>query len=102
MEKKDAIVVGVNQFTVESEAPRHAQSIDPTIEAAQVERLRAVRASRDATAWETSLADIESAARSSENLMPRILAAVEAYASVGEISDRLRGVFGEYEEAVTV
>lgn len=102
VERDEAVVVGVNRFTVESEPPRQAQSIDPAMEAAQVERLRAVRASRDADACEHALSAIEAAARSSENLMPRILTAVEAYASVGEISDRLRGVFGEYEEAVTV
>jgi methylmalonyl-CoA mutase N-terminal domain/subunit len=49
--------------------------------------------------WERSLADLEAAARCSENLMPRILAAAEAYATVGEISDTLRRVFGEYREA---
>ncbi len=102
VEKADAIVVGVNRFTVEHEPPRHAQTIDPAIEAAQVERLREVRASRDAVACERALAEVESAARGSDNLMPRILTAVEAYASVGEISDRLRAVFGEYEEAITV
>ncbi|MBK6313385.1 MAG: methylmalonyl-CoA mutase family protein [Blastocatellia bacterium] len=102
VEREEAVVVGVNRFTVDHEPARHAQAIDPAIEAAQVDRLRAVRASRDAAACDRALDEVEAAARSSENLMPLILTAVEAYASVGEISDRLRRVFGEYEEAVTV
>ncbi|MCC6743166.1 MAG: methylmalonyl-CoA mutase, partial [Acidobacteria bacterium] len=102
VEREEAIVVGVNRFTVETEPPRHAQSIDPAIESAQVERLRAVRASRDATRCEQALAAVEAGAAGSDNLLPLILAAVEAYATVGEISNRLRSVFGEYAEALTV
>jgi methylmalonyl-CoA mutase, N-terminal domain len=67
-----------------------------------VERLRALRSRRDRQTWEVSLRHIEDAARSGANLLPLILKAVEAYATVGEISDTLRKVFGEYKEAVVV
>jgi methylmalonyl-CoA mutase N-terminal domain/subunit len=64
-----------------------------------VERLRELRGSRDQSAVAASLNALETAARGSDNLMPRILAACEAWATVGEISDRLRNVFGEYRES---
>jgi methylmalonyl-CoA mutase N-terminal domain/subunit len=102
VERGDAVVVGVNRFAVEKEAPTHVLVIDPASEREQVERLRAVRASRDAGRVDAALARVGEVARSSGNLMPAIVDAVEAYATVGEISDALRAVFGEYEEAVTV
>ena len=98
----DATVVGVNRFTLEDEKPIPIQRIDESLEQRQVERLRALRAHRDASPWADSLKQVEDAARSGENLMPRILAAVEANATVGEISDTLRKVFGEYKEAVVI
>jgi methylmalonyl-CoA mutase N-terminal domain/subunit len=67
-----------------------------------VERLRSLRARRDPGPWQSALRQIEAAARSGENLMPRILTAVEANATVGEISDTMRKVFGEYKEAVVI
>jgi methylmalonyl-CoA mutase, N-terminal domain len=76
--------------------------MDESLERKQVERLRALRARRDAQPWEDSLKKVEDAARSGANLMPHIVNAVEAYATVGEISDTLRKVFGEYKETVTV
>ena len=98
----DATVVGVNRFAQEHEKAVPIQHIDESLEAKQVERVRAVRAKRDCGAWEKSIAAIREAARSGENLMPRILTAVEAYATVGEISDAMRGVFGEYHETVVI
>jgi methylmalonyl-CoA mutase N-terminal domain/subunit len=98
----EAVVVGVNRFQVEEEKPVPIQRIDPGLEPKQIERLRALRARRDPGPWQASLQRIEDAARSGENLMPSILAAVEAFATVGEISDTLRKVFGEYQEAVVV
>jgi methylmalonyl-CoA mutase N-terminal domain/subunit len=74
--------------------------IDPANERLQVESLRKMRECRDAAKWRQSLAELEAAARSGENLMPRILAAAEAYATVGEISDTLRRVFGEYRDPI--
>ena len=72
--------------------------MDPAIESSQIERLREMRASRSQTMVNDTLAALERAARGSDNLMPRILEACEARATVGEISDRLRAVFGEYRE----
>jgi methylmalonyl-CoA mutase N-terminal domain/subunit len=102
VETKDAIVVGVNSFQVEEDSSMAVLRVDPKIEQEQIERLRAVRARRDANAAETALGKLEEAGRGTENLLPRILDCVEAYATVGEISNRLRTVWGEYREAVTV
>jgi methylmalonyl-CoA mutase N-terminal domain/subunit len=76
--------------------------IDPAIEQQQIERLRAVRSRRDSAAVDTALAKLEEAARGTENLLPRILECVEAHATVGEISNRFRNVWGEYKETSTV
>jgi len=102
VDSQEAIVVGVNRFEVEEEKPIPIQRIDPSLESKQIERVRALRAKRDARPWKAALAGVEDSARSGENLMPRILAAVEANATVGEISDALRRVFGEYKEAVVI
>jgi methylmalonyl-CoA mutase N-terminal domain/subunit len=76
--------------------------VDPAIEQEQIERLRAVRQRRDAVVANTALVQLEAAARGTENLLPRILDCVEAHVTVGEISHRLRTVWGEYREAVTM
>jgi methylmalonyl-CoA mutase N-terminal domain/subunit len=102
VETEKAVVVGVNKFRIEEDAGIPTLRIDPQIERDQVERVRAVRARRDAARAENALAKIEEAARGTENLMPHILEAVENYVTVGEISHRLRKVWGEYREAVTV
>jgi methylmalonyl-CoA mutase, N-terminal domain len=102
VDNQEAIVVGVNRFEVEEEKPIPIQRIDPALEAKQVERVRAVRAKRDAGPWKSALAGVEEAARSGANVMPRILTAVEACATVGEISDAMRRVFGEYRETVVI
>jgi methylmalonyl-CoA mutase, N-terminal domain len=102
VDHQEAIVVGVNRFAVEQERPIPIQRIAPGLEAKQVERVRALRARRDSAPWKTALAAVEEAARTGANLMPRILAAVEAGATVGEISDAMRRVVGEYKEAVVV
>ena len=98
----EAIVVGVNRFMVDEEKPVPIQHIDESLEPKQVARLQALRIRRERGPWEAALKGVEEAARSGENLMPRILAAVEALATVGEISDTMRRVFGEYHEAVVV
>jgi methylmalonyl-CoA mutase N-terminal domain/subunit len=92
----------VNRFEVDEEKPIPTQRIDPALEPKQIERVRALRARRDAGPWQAGLRGVEDAARSGANVMPRILAAVEAYATVGEISDAMRRVFGEYREAVVI
>ena len=102
VDHEQAIVVGVNRFEVEEERPIPIQRIDPALEAKQVERVRALRANRDAALVKAALASVEEAARSGANVMPRIVTAVEACATVGEISDAMRRVFGEYKEAVVI
>jgi methylmalonyl-CoA mutase N-terminal domain/subunit len=102
VDQQHAIVVGVNRFEVEAERPIPIQRIDPALEPKQIERVRSLRAKRDTSAWKGALAQVEDAARSGENLMPKILTAVEAHATVGEISDAMRRVFGEYREAVVI
>ena len=102
IEKKEQIVVGVNDFIVEEERSIPTLRIDEATEHSQVARLKALRARRDATPVQTALAELQRCAGTTENLLPAILAAVEAYATVGEISDALRRVFGEYQESVVI
>lgn len=102
VESGDAVVVGVNKFQSENDEPIPILTIDERVEREQISRLQALRARRDAAAVEAALARLEAAAAGSENLLPHILASVEAYATVGEISNRLRKVWGEYREAVTI
>ncbi|MGA8230232.1 MAG: methylmalonyl-CoA mutase family protein [Candidatus Acidiferrales bacterium] len=102
VERGDQVVVGVNRFTVEDEKPIPTMRIDAEVESAQVARVQAVRARRDAAKCQAAIAAVERRAQSGENLMPTILQAVEAYATVGEISDALRRTFGEYQESVVI
>jgi len=99
VEAGEEVVVGVNRFRTKEETAIETLKIDPAFERAQVERVRKVRAERDTAAATAALDEVEKAARSGENLMPRIIAAVEAYATLGEVADRMRAVFGEYAEA---
>ena len=98
VEAGQRVIVGVNGFRMEGATSVPLFRIDPEIERSQVEAIRSVRAGRDPEAWSRSLDEVEATARGTGNLMPRIVAAVEAWATVGEISDRLREVFGEYRE----
>jgi methylmalonyl-CoA mutase N-terminal domain/subunit len=102
IEQEESVVVGVNRFQSEQGSAIPTLRVNPAIEQQQVERLRAVRERRDSAAVETALAKLEAAARGTENLLPLILESVEAYATVGEISNRLRNVWGEYRESTTV
>jgi methylmalonyl-CoA mutase N-terminal domain/subunit len=97
----DAVVVGVNRYTDASPADAHIQlfRLDPALERDQVGRLQAVRSGRSERDWRRALDGIERCARGTENLVPPIVAAVEARATLGEIADALRRVFGEYEAA---
>jgi len=92
----DEILVGVNRFTDDEPPAIETFLLDSDVERDQKARLAAVRASRSASALEAALVRVERAARGSDNLVPPILAAVEAKATVGEISDTMRRVFGEY------
>lgn len=100
IEAQREIVVGVNRFQIKEETTIPTLKIDPAFEQAQVERVRKVRAERDTAAAMAALGEVEQGARSGENLMPRIIAAVEAYATLGEVADRMRAVFGEYSDAI--
>jgi methylmalonyl-CoA mutase, N-terminal domain len=103
IEAGEKVVVGVNRWVEEAPVAAHPiQRIDPEGERRQVEGLRRVRAERDPAAWERSLARLGDAARGEENLLPGIIEAVEAYATLGEISDRLRAAWGEHRELITV
>ncbi|HEY0385278.1 MAG TPA: methylmalonyl-CoA mutase family protein [Pyrinomonadaceae bacterium] len=102
VETGEQTIVGVNSFQTEDVSAIPLLRVDPAIEQAQVERVRAVRERRDREAAETALVQLEEAAHGTENVLPRILDCVEAHVTVGEISHRLRRVWGEYREAVTV
>jgi methylmalonyl-CoA mutase N-terminal domain/subunit len=102
IESQEQVVVGVNRFQVEEEPPINVLRIDPELEQAQVERVRALRERRDAKIVETALKKLHQAAGTNENLLPQILECVEAYATVGEISNTLRRVWGEYRETSVV
>jgi methylmalonyl-CoA mutase N-terminal domain/subunit len=102
IEANESIVVGINKYQSESQTVVRTLRIDPEVERAQVEKVRALRARRDGRAAEIALDELEQAARGTRNLVPCILKAVESYATVGEISNRLRRVWGEYREGATV
>jgi methylmalonyl-CoA mutase, N-terminal domain len=99
IESGERIVVGINRFQQESDRAIPTFRLDPELERSQVEKLRQVRASRSAASVAEKMDALEQTARGGENLMPAILDAAAAYCTVGEISDRLRAVFGEYREA---
>jgi methylmalonyl-CoA mutase N-terminal domain/subunit len=98
----ESIVVGVNRFVAPDEgggATNPVFAVDPEGERAQVERVRAVRAGRSECSWRSALSAVEQAARDGSNLVMPIIGAVEAHATLGEIADTLRRVFGEYQES---
>jgi methylmalonyl-CoA mutase N-terminal domain/subunit len=94
----ESVVVGVNRFQSAAPAPVEVLRIDPEIEPQQAGRVRALRAGRDARACREALDAVAAAARDGSNLVPPIVTAVEARATLGEISDTLRSVFGEHQE----
>jgi len=102
VETREQIVVGVNEFVAEQDRTIPLLRINEEIEHAQVARLQALRAKRNAAKTESALAELARKASTAENLLPAILTAVEAYTTVGEISDTLRKVFGEYQESVVL
>ena len=102
IERGEQVVVGVNRFVAEKEVPVPMLRLDPDIERAQIERVRAVRSRRDSVKAAAAVAEVERRARSGENLMPAVVDAVAVFATAGEISDALRRVFGEYTESVVL
>ena len=102
VDRLEAIVVGVNRFQTGQEKSIPIQRIDEALERRQVERLRDLRGRRDASVWQSAIKKVEEAAVSGDNLMPHIIHAVESYCTVGEISNAMRRVFGEYQETVVI
>ncbi|MFQ5662861.1 MAG: methylmalonyl-CoA mutase [Terriglobia bacterium] len=102
VERGEQVVVGVNRYALPEGNSVPTLRIDPAIEGAQVARLKRVRQRRDPGRVRAGLERVEEAARGEENLVPPMVEAVEAHATVGEISDALRRVFGEYKESVTL
>jgi methylmalonyl-CoA mutase N-terminal domain/subunit len=102
IETGDRVVVGLNKFQIKEEKLRDLLKLDPTVGEKQVARLKELKSSRDNRAVTQALAELKSAAEGTDNLMPPILKAVKALATLGEICDTLRGVFGEYEAPALV
>ncbi len=102
VERREQIVVGVNEFVTKEDRTIPTLRIDPEIERTQIERLQALRAKRNATQVQATLTELARRTTTTENLVPAILTAVESQATVGEISDTLRRTFGEYQESVVI
>ncbi len=102
VDSKEQILVGVNQFQVEHEKPVMLLKMDPELERRQVERLRAFRAKRDQGVADAAVRKVDETARDGGKLMPVIVDAVEKNATVGEICDAMRKVFGEYKEVMVI
>jgi methylmalonyl-CoA mutase N-terminal domain/subunit len=97
----EAVIVGVNRYVTEEASSIELLQIDPESERRQAESVRKVRQSRDSAAWRAALDAVERSARDGTNLVPSVIAAVDARATLGEIADTLRGVFGEHREIST-
>jgi methylmalonyl-CoA mutase N-terminal domain/subunit len=97
IEQEKQVIVGVNRFTDEDEDPPSPPSIDPEIERKQVARVKAFKANREQQDVQQTLHQLKTAAQTDTNLMPYIIDAVRCRATLGEICDTLRGIFGEYE-----
>ena len=96
VERGETVIVGTNRFTSDEAFEMETMKVPDSIRATQSERLAALRDARDEAEWTAAMDAVEAAARGTDNLMPRILRAVEARATVGEIANRLRTVWGEY------
>ena len=96
METKERIIVGVNQFTEKENVPTDLLRVDDSIRKLQAEKLQKLRAKRDNKNVTACLKNIKNAAREDKNLMPFVIEAVENYATLGEIADSLREIYGEY------
>jgi methylmalonyl-CoA mutase N-terminal domain/subunit len=102
IEKEERVVVGVNRFQAEEEKPTNLLRVDPAVRISQIEKLKKLKSERDGEAVKKSLARLKQVAEGSGNLMPPILDAVKAYATLGDICDVLREVYGEYQQVTTV
>ena len=102
IDRGEMIVVGVNRFAAQQEKPVPIQRIDEMLERKQVERVRALRARRDASRWQSAIKRLKESASSGANLVPVVVEAVEQSCTVGEIANSLREIFGEHRETVVV
>jgi methylmalonyl-CoA mutase, N-terminal domain len=102
IEKNERIVVGMNRFQVEEEKPSNLLRVDPGVRITQMEKLKKLKGERDHERVKRCLARLKQSAEGQENLMVPILDAVKAYATLGEICDTLREVFGEYRQVNTL
>ncbi len=102
IEREERVVIGLNKFQVEEEKPTNLLRVDPSVRVDQIERLKALKSSRDETGVQKSLANLKQRAEGNDNLLPYILEAVKTYATLGEICDVLREVFGEYQQVSTL
>jgi methylmalonyl-CoA mutase N-terminal domain/subunit len=102
IEKNDLIIVGVNKFTVQEPPPTGLLKVKEEVEISQKKSLASMKGGRDAAAVDAALKALEAAAKGADNLMPHILAAVKTYATLGEIADVFRGVFGKHTETVVL
>ncbi len=102
IEKEERIVVGLNRFQTQEERPGHLLRVDPSVQKEQAESLKKLKAERDNEKVKQSLSTLQKAAQGGDNLMPFILEAVRSYATLGEICDLLRGIFGEYQQVSTL
>jgi methylmalonyl-CoA mutase N-terminal domain/subunit len=98
IDEGSAVVVGVNEYRDPDGTKTEIFRIDPEVERQQIARVRAVRASRSESEWRTAIDGVERAARGGDNLVPPIVSAVERKATLGEIADTMRRVFGEFQD----
>jgi methylmalonyl-CoA mutase N-terminal domain/subunit len=97
IESKEKIIVGVNEYISDENNKIPVFKIDASIQQAQIEKIKILKANRDQSLAVNSLAAITAAVNSGENIMPPVIAAIEANCTLGEISDVLRNIFGEYQ-----
>ena len=102
VESKKEIIIGVNEFVTEEEIPVTILKVDPEVRRKQIERLNKVKKERDNVKVKDALAKLRSAAQKGENIMPTVFEAVKVYATIGETSDVLREVFGEYKASTII
>ena len=102
VESGEQVVVGVNKFQIKEPAPANLLKVDPSIQVAQIAKIKAVKEARDNDAVKRHLAIIKATAQTSDNLMPKILDAVKQYATLGEIAGTLEEVFGVHKESVVL
>ena len=100
IEKQSRVIVGVNKFTVDEKEQEGLLKIDDSVEKNQVNRLKNIKQKRDYIAVNEALNNLRNAAKGSDNLMPFIIKAVKSYASIGEICNIMREIFGEYKENI--